>query len=184
MVAVLQHQMCISKLQKRNYLVDFLSIAVPVFYIFPRFLIKGVEWEILGFVLEDIVNTTGEILSALLLVMVIFKLVYRWQDSEVQHWAMITKNRSISLEANQLLTNRRTSGDVVEQFLRRVSEIDTDDDKLLISITKKQEQQTYREALKKLDGEAARCRVCGANPWRFKEGDCDACGGSLWNRYH
>lgn len=177
LVAIYLHEQRIAKLKKKSLLVEFLSLAVPAFYIVPRFLSKGTS---LAFFIEVI----GEILAATLLVLAILKLVYKWQDDEIRHSIMRRRNSDIVFEADQLLKKRNTNDAIVEQFLRRVKDIDDEDDDLLLGTTKKKEQTAYRKALKKMEGRSAACPVCGANLWRFKEGSCNACGGTPNNLTH
>ena len=117
-------------------------------------------------------------MAAILLVFAILKLVYKWQDDEVRHSIMLRRNADITLEADQLLNRKNTNDAIVEQFLRRVKDVDDEDNDLLLDATKKEERMAYREALKKLEGRLATCPVCGANPWHFEKGSCDACGGT------
>jgi mobilome CxxCx(11)CxxC protein len=170
LVSVHLHENRIGKLRQRNLLIEFLSLAVPTFYVVPRFLSKGTA-------IAAYVEVIGEILAAILLVLSILKLVYRWGDSEIRHSIILRRNTDIILEANQLLVKDEINSDIVEQFLRRVKDIDDEDHDLLHDSTKKEEQEAYREALKKSEGKLAICPVCGSNLWYFKKGLCDACGG-------
>jgi mobilome CxxCx(11)CxxC protein len=171
LASVYLHTKRISKLRKKNLLVEFLSLAVPAFYIVPRFLAKGTN-------LSSAIEVIGEILAAILLVLALLKLVYKWQDDEIRHSIMLRKNADIALEADQLLTRENINIATVEQFLRRVQDVDDEDNDLLLDATKQEEREAYREALKKFEGRLAICPVCGANPWHFKQGSCDACGGT------
>jgi len=171
LAAIYLHERRIAKLRSKSLLVEFLSLAVPVFYIVPRFLAKGTS-------VASYIEFFGEILAAILLVLAILKLVYKWQDDEIRHSIMLRRNADISLEADRLLTRKNTNDAIVEQFLRRVKDVDDEDNDLLLDATKKEERTAYREALKKSEGKLAICPVCGANPWSFKKGSCDACGGT------
>jgi mobilome CxxCx(11)CxxC protein len=166
------HEKYIRKLQKKNLLVEFLTIAVPVFYIVPRFLVKGT-------IVATFVETVWEVAGAVLLVLAIFKVVYKWQDREIRHSVMLRRNADINQEANQLLSRGNITNEVFEQFSRRVLDIDAEDRELLLDTKKNEEQEACREALKNaVPGSTMLCPKCGADPWLFKPGSCGACGGT------
>jgi mobilome CxxCx(11)CxxC protein len=173
LVAIQLHQKKKRELQKKNQLVDCLSIAVPVFYLTPRFLAKNT-------VFAPYIDILGEILAAILLVLAILKLVNKWQDDEIKHKTMLRKDHDTVYEANRLLESPTTNSEVVEQFLRRVIDVDNDDSDLFSNIKKTDKQQAYREALKEFDPSShpTPCHVCGADPWKFIQGNCQACGGT------
>ena len=174
LVAIKLHQKQKRKLQKKNQLVDFLSIAVPAFYLTPRFLAKDT-------IFATFIDGFGEILAAILLVLAIWKLVKKWQDDEISHKTMLRKNRDTVYEADRLLGNPTTNTEAVEQFLRRVIDVDDDDSELLFSTIKKTDlQEAYREALKEFDpsSHSTCCKLCGADPWKFIQGNCQVCGGT------
>jgi len=172
LTATYLHERYAHKFRKLNQWVEYLSIAVPVFYAAPRYLVKGTA-------IAPLLEITGEILGAVLLVLAILKLVFGWQQSEVRHSMMLRKNSEISDEAQRLLDRKVTNRDVIEQFLRRVRDVDDEDRELLPGLSKRQRQEAYRESLKHvISGQTMLCMICGANPWHFTPGRCEACGGS------
>ena len=178
LVAIQLHRKQISNLQKRNRLVESLSIAVPVFYLAPRLLAKGT-------LLENFINIFGEILAAILLVLVILKLVNKWQDDEIKHAIMSRRNADTVYEADRLLGSQSTNREVVEQFLRRIKDIDAEDEALLLNIKGVDKHKAYRDALKRFNPATSTptpCPICGADPWKFTPGACEACGGTPVNQ--
>lgn len=169
--AIYLHQKQIISLRRKNLLVEFLSIAVPVFYIVPRFLLKDTEYF-------KLVEVIWELLGAILLVVVIFKIVFKWQEREVKHSFMAYRNRDIANEALKFSNNETLNKDVIEQFLKRVQENDANDNEdLLLNATREENQEAYRDALKKLiPGSTRLCPKCEGDPWIFKAGDCNLCG--------
>jgi mobilome CxxCx(11)CxxC protein len=170
LVAAYLHEKRILRFRRKNLLVEFLTLAVPTFYVVPRFLTKGT-------VAAPVVEIVWELLAAALLTLALLRVVYKWQDCETQHSVMLRKNIDVSREADQLLARKTLNNEVLDQFLKRVSEVDIEDKELLSEITKKEDQEATREGLKQLiPGATALCSKCGADPWSFKAGDCDACG--------
>ncbi len=170
--AIYLHEKRLYKLQKRNLLVEFLSIAVPTFYIVPRYLLKGS-------MMEATVDTAGELLAIALLILAIGKIVYKWQESETKHAVMARRNADIKNEAEQLLAKKTLSQELLFQFMKRVSDVDEEDREHLLGVTHEEDQEAYRDALKKLTpGATTCCMKCGADPWRFRPGPCSVCGGT------
>lgn len=168
LVAIHLHKKKIRKLQERNKWVEALSIAVPAFYLTPRLLAKGTF-------IANLVDVVGEILATCLLVLGIFKLVYKWQDDEIKHTTMSRRNKDTIYEADRLLESITANPEVVEQFLRRVQDVDDEDQNLLLGVKKTDEQEAYRESLKKIN---TTCPSCSADPWHFNSGNCQLCGGT------
>lgn len=150
---------------------EFLAIGVPVLYFVPRYLLKGTEHA-------QIVEVSWEILAALLLVTVIFQLIYKWKENEIEHSTMAHRNRDIAREALKLLEQEKTNPEVFEEFSKRVQEYDTlDNDKLLNGTKKEDDQEAFRHALKYVIPNATHvCPKCQADPWKFEKGSCELCG--------
>ena len=173
LAAIHLHEQRIQLLQKRNLFVELLSITVPVFYITPRFLAKGTT-------VAPVIDALGEILSAVLLVLAIAKLLYKWQDREIKHGIMARRNSDVSREADRLLS-KQTSASEVDQFLRRIQDIDDEDRDLLLGVREEENQVAYREALKRVQAGGDSCFKCGADTWNFQPGSCKVCGGTPIN---
>lgn len=173
LVAVHLHRKYINLLRRRNLLVEFLTIAVPTFYIIPRFLVKGTTSA-------PVIEVAWELLAAILLVLAILKIVFKWQDREVKHTFMSYKNAEVAQEASQFLNKPSISNEVVEQFLKRITDYDAhDNDDLLLGTPAKADQEAFRKALKELvPGATTLCPKCGADPWIYEKGSCEACGGT------
>jgi mobilome CxxCx(11)CxxC protein len=171
LVAIQLHKKQISILQKINRISECLCIAVPAFYLTPRLLAKETS-------LEADINFFGEILAAILLILTIIKLVNKWQDNEFKHTSMSQRNDDIAYEADRLLGSTTASTEAVEQFLKRVQDVNAEDAALLINTKKDEKHTAYREALKKLGSSTPiLCPICNSDPWKFTAGTCQACGG-------
>ncbi len=172
LVAIELHRKEIRKLQQKNQLIDSLTLAVPVFYLIPRLLAKGTF-------LASFIDGIGEILAGILLVLAILKLTNKWQEREIRHTTMSRRNRDIFYEADRLLKSQTASREVVEQFQRRVIDVDNEDETLLSNLKEVDRQKGYREVLKKfIPGTSTPCPQCGADPWKFTPGTCQLCGGT------
>jgi mobilome CxxCx(11)CxxC protein len=171
LVAIQLHRKQIRILQRINRIFDCLCIAVPAFYLTPRLLAKSTSFAIY-------IDFLGEILAAILLILAIIKLVNKWQDDEFKHTSMSQRNADIVGEADRLLASPTTSSEALQQFLKRVQDVDSDDQSLLINTKKDDKQTAYREALKQFSSSTAiLCPVCNSDPWKFTAGTCQACGG-------
>jgi mobilome CxxCx(11)CxxC protein len=172
LVAIQLHRKSILELQQKNRLIDFLSVAVPAFYLTPRLLAKGTG-------IAFFIDFLGELLAGVLLVLVLLKLIYKWQDDEIKHAIMSRRNLDTINEADRILGSASANNEVVEQFLTRTKDVNSEDQDLLIGTKKSDERQAYREALKQFDPtESTVCFQCGADPWQFIPGNCQACGGT------
>jgi mobilome CxxCx(11)CxxC protein len=172
LVAIQLHRKKILNLQTINRIIESLSIAVPAFYLTPRLLAKGT-------VIASLVDNLGEILAAILLVLAILKLVNKWQDDEIRHAMMSRRNADTVHEADRLLQSKTANSEAVEQFLKRTIDVNTEDEALLLSVKERDRQKAYREALRRLNPTTSTpCPVCGADPWKFTPGSCEACGGT------
>jgi mobilome CxxCx(11)CxxC protein len=171
LVAIQLHKKQIRILQKTNRVFDCLCIAVPAFYLTPRLLAKNTPFAIY-------IDSFGEFLAAILLVFAIIKLVNKWQDDEFKHTSMSQRNADIVYEADRLLASQTTSTEALEQFLKRVQDVDSEDAALLINTKKVDQQTAYREALKQFSSSTPiLCPICNSDPWKFTAGTCQACGG-------
>ncbi len=173
LVAVHLHRKYISILRRRNLLVEFLTIAVPTFYIVPRFILKGTASA-------PVIEVAWELLASILLILAILRVVFKWQDREVRHTFMSYKNAEVAQEASQFLSKAFISSETVEQFLKRIADYDAhDNDDLLLGTPAKEDQEAFRKALKELvPGSTKLCPKCGADPWIYQKGSCEACGGT------
>ncbi|MBW4618200.1 MAG: hypothetical protein KME17_02285 [Cyanosarcina radialis HA8281-LM2] len=172
LVAMQLHRKQIRNLQQTNRIIEFLSIAVPAFYLTPRLLAKGT-------LLANFIDNLGEILAAILLVLVILRLVNKWQDNEIKHAIMSRRNADTAYEADRLLQSQAANSEAVEQFLRSVKDVNAEDEALLLNVKGGDRQKAYREALKQFSPTTSTlCPICGADPWKFTPGSCEACGGT------
>lgn len=169
--AIYLHNQRLHRLQQRNLLLEFLAIAVPVFYIVPRYLLKGSP-------VAPYIDDFGELLAAGLLILAILKVVYQWQERTISHSVMVRRNQDIKLETDLLLGKKSIGQEVMNQFLRRVTDVDIEDDELLSDSTPAEDQSAYRYALKNLTpGVTTCCMKCGSDPWHMQPGSCTVCGG-------
>jgi|LakMenE01Jun11ns_1017448.scaffolds.fasta_scaffold9895489_4 mobilome CxxCx(11)CxxC protein len=175
LVAMKLHRNQMRHLQSLNQLVLGLSIIVPAFYLTPRLLAKGTA-------LGTIVDFIGEIVAALLLIFASLQLVCKWQDNEYQHRLMARQNSDVDYEARRLLNSKSINDITLEQFLKRVQDVDSNDAELLNNIKEADRQRAYRDALKEFEpSKSTPCPQCGADPWNFRHGRCQVCGGTPVN---
>jgi mobilome CxxCx(11)CxxC protein len=165
------HEYRCSSLNKLNLFVDLLAIGVPVLYLPVRYLAKGTS-------MGSLVESAWEILAGILLVLVIIKIIWRWQDKAAQHSKLIGENISLATQAEQLLNNASTTTvDSAQWFLVIADNLEKADMESFGRIKNKDRQCAYREALKEFSpGLTTACPECGASPWHYKPGSCQLCG--------
>ncbi|MCI4627116.1 MAG: hypothetical protein L3V56_14305, partial [Candidatus Magnetoovum sp. WYHC-5] len=166
------HQKYIRKYEKGNLLIEFLTLSVPIFYVAPRYILKGTDWSYY-------IEIVWEFLAVSLLVLAILKSVYRWYDRQISHTIMARKNEDVIRETDRLIANEKISNETFDVFHMLVKDFDAEDKRLLNNALNKDKQEANRFALKNLKpGTVTSCTICGANPWVFRKGSCDACGGT------
>jgi mobilome CxxCx(11)CxxC protein len=166
------HVRLLSNLNKRQRLVDFLAIAVPLIYVPVRYLAKNTEYALA-------VETAWELLAALLVVLVVLKIVYRWQDRSQICKQLLGENISLIGQADQLLRDvDHISPEGSRLFFTLAEKSETEDRDLLGESSDKDRQFAYREALKEaVPGSSTTvCPGCGSSPWNFRPGSCQLCG--------
>jgi mobilome CxxCx(11)CxxC protein len=155
-------------------LVDFLTLGIPGFYIVARLLAKGTRWE-------ETVEFVWEFLAAALILLGFWKLVRGWSDQLEKHRFYAARNNDMVVTADSLLARASTlSNENAEWFLRRVSDLDSEDSDVLGEPSHKERQEAMREALKQFTPATAAtaCPNCRANPWNYQPGSCQMCGGT------
>jgi len=158
------------KLNRLNRFVDWLAIAVPILYFVPRFIAKGTEYA-------TPVEIGWELIAALLVAFVGVKIAYHWEERAQIHSKLLGENISLARQADDLLL--MSAGGIpetVQLFLRLAERSETDDREAIGEPTDKDRQFAYREGLKEFGGSVVKCEICGASPWKFVSGSCQACG--------
>lgn len=165
------HERRLTSLRRRILSLDILALVVPVSYFPIRFAAKGTS-------VAPYAEGIWFVLAALLVVLALLKLLFRIQDRAERHGRLIGENISLITHADRLLS-RSTSPTRAEMefFLYLADSIQKQDRDLLHDASMSEKQEAYRQALKEItpDGKA-RCPVCGASPWAFSPGSCQACG--------
>ena len=168
------HARRLSRLRTLSAVIDILVIVVPVLFFAPRLLANSPHIQ--GAV--DIVNV---ILSVSLLALGIVKQIGRWEDKVRTHSKYLSENIVIKNEADRLLRQPTTTEHDGGAFLRLVEAVEKPDSEVLADVKPTEKQFAYREALKELVPESPRCPQCDANPWMYKAGPCQMCGGTPLN---
>jgi mobilome CxxCx(11)CxxC protein len=163
----------IGVLRRAGTVVDLLAIAVPLLYLPVRYLTKGQP-------LHAPLEVGWELLGAALLVAAVVKVIYRWPDRAEEQAVARGENMRIADELQALVVSTGGPADQVrlEVVRSRIGQQNQDDQRLLEELRPPERRRAYREALKELTpgDSTVVCPICGASPWRFRPGDCDACG--------
>src|SRR5436853_4896962 len=89
------------QLRNRNWAVDFAAIGVPGFYFVFRYLAKGRD-------AGPYIETIWEILAASLILLVLAKIVFHWEDRAKRHSRLLGENVALVRQADSLLATTRT----------------------------------------------------------------------------
>jgi len=173
--AILLHEKWLDQLTVRSKFLDFLTIAVPILYVVPRFAAKGTEAHMW-------VELVWEVIAALLLALAVWKVAMSWDERAKKHFHLMRRNQALRTEADQLLSNvKRVSLDRLIVFLEKARELEVDDSEMLTGFSKTEEQRIYREALRQ-DNPGAKEVLCphcqSPTIVHFKSGSCPRCGGT------
>ena len=161
------HMKKLAWLRKWNRAVDFAAIGVPGFYFVFRYLAKGRE-------AGPYVEAAWEILAASLILFVLAKIVFHWEERAKRHSQLLGENIALVRQADNLLATRRTDlSEGVQMFFALVEKTDIADSEAFAGLPKEERQFAYCEGLKELKGV---CPYCKASPWDYKPGSCQACG--------
>lgn len=156
-------------LNRWNQRVDFVALAVPIAYFTLRYLAKGTDYD-------RTVEIIWELLATALLVLVVLKMAYRWQEKGQRHSELLGENISLVRQANGLLNDSHVSDESVQSFLVLADKSEKDDRSSLGMPSDIDKQFAYREALKESSGTTVVCPVCRSSPWILRPGSCQACG--------
>lgn len=166
------HVRLLATLNKKQRLVDFLAIAVPLVYVPVRYLAKDTQYA-------APVEIAWELLAAFLVVMVALKIVYKWQDHAQECKQLMGENIFLIREAEELLRDEiGISPEKSRLFFTLADRSEAEDRDLLGEPKLKHRQFAYREAMKEAYPSRIDtvCPNCGASPWKFMPGACQLCG--------
>ncbi len=174
LTARILHEGRLARLRFRIQVVDVTALVVPAAYFPIRYLAKGTQY---GAWIEAFWTVTAGALT----VLVLLKLTLRWQDRAVRHGQLIGENLSLVSHASQLAAESAGASPSSVQlnlFLHLANAIERQDRDALSGATAQEKRNAYREALKELlpSDTTVTCPVCGASPWQYNPGSCQACG--------
>jgi mobilome CxxCx(11)CxxC protein len=162
------HVQRLEQLNKRNMWVDLLAIAVPFLYFVLRRYAMRTHYEAL-------VEVIWEVLAASLTVLVMIKIVGRWQQRADIHNKLLGENIAVAGQADNLLLigADQISPDSARLFFSMAERSEVSDREALGTPTQKDRQRAYLEGLKESESV---CPKCGSSPWSFEPGSCQMCG--------
>jgi mobilome CxxCx(11)CxxC protein len=166
------HERRLAKFRRFNSLVDYLAIAVPVLYLPARYLAKGTAES-------AFVEHMWEVLAAILLASVIFKMAYRWQERAEKHSRLLAENIALIGQVDYLLSNSQNpTPESIRWFTLIAEKLENDDRESFGIVKDREKKKAYREALKEVDPSSTEtvCPRCHASPWDYKRGSCQLCG--------
>lgn len=146
------------------------TVLVPILFITAQWVAKGTT-------AEGTMNLIAFIGSALLICLAVLSLILGINKKLEQYSNGLAENIRIAEEG--LTMSAGLAAQNQEWFYRYIASRDTKDAELLASTRTVARQSAYRNALRELTPAAiTNCPVCGASPWKYKKGDCEACGNS------
>jgi mobilome CxxCx(11)CxxC protein len=161
----------LASVRLRSRAVDFTALATPTLYFALRLTAKGTDAQ------HD-VEICWEFLAATLMVLTLFKLVFKWDENAEKYSRQIAENIQLANKSYDIYVKHATvSQKEYRAFVDEAGRIEKEDRDILGHVRPDEERRAYREALKELDpsGDAI-CPACGASARRFSPGSCQECG--------
>lgn len=151
-------------------IIDVLTIILPILVTSVLLVIKGTAFEAMG-------NIASILLSALLLGLVVFSLLLKFEDKKTQYQIGRKDNIYVANEALKLLSE---PDDKLNWFYTYIAEMDSRDSDAIGAVSEDVRQEAYRKALMKLvpGSTSVVCPVCFASPFKYIKGLCQVCGNS------
>lgn len=145
-----------------------LTILVPVLFSSAAFLAKGTP-------LESWMNIVSVILSAILVSLSIFSLIFKVDQKRESCLIARRLNIDVSSDALDLLDKDDSE---LEWFYKYIAKMDSTDLENIGNASDKKKKNAYIYSLKKLfPGRSDTvCSFCGASPFSFQKGSCQMCG--------
>ncbi|WP_338804361.1 mobilome CxxCx(11)CxxC protein [Xenorhabdus griffiniae] len=145
-----------------------LTIIVPVLFTSATLVAKGTP-------IESYMNIASVILSAILVSLSIFSLIFRVDQKREDYLISRRLNIDVSSDALECLEKNDSE---LEWFYKYTAKMDSRDLENIGDMSCKEKQNAYRYSLKKLFPGRANtvCACCEASPFSFKKGSCQVCG--------
>ena len=164
------HQRRLNELKKRSDLFDWAALALMILYFPIRYLMKGTSYQ-------NIAEGVWEVLAVVLAVLAFTKIVLKWQEKAENHSRLRDENISAVTEADDLLQRKEAIEiEGLKRFYISMDKLESKDREAVLGIGKKEQQESYRQALKEFKPHAPACPICKASAWDFQPGNCQACG--------
>jgi mobilome CxxCx(11)CxxC protein len=165
------HVKALSKLTKRNDRIDYLAIAVPIAFYVVRYFFKGTP-------LEGVAEFLWEILALILLLSVLSKMAFKWQEKAGLHSRLLGENIQLAAQADMLFKQERPPQEAMALFRSIAGRLEQDDREALRDETNEAKQFAFREGLKEFTpgDSTTTCPKCNTSPWDYKPGNCQMCG--------
>ncbi|EPY4332246.1 Uncharacterised protein [Klebsiella pneumoniae] len=160
-----------NKLKNIGYLslaITCLTIIVPVLFSSAAFLAKGTP-------LESWMNIVSVILSAILVSLSIFSLIFRIDQKREN--CLIGRRLNIDVSSDALDSLNKNDAEL-EWFYKYIAKMDSSDLENIGNVSDKERKSAYIYSLMKLfPGRSDTvCSFCGASPFSFQKGSCQICG--------
>lgn len=148
-----------------------LTILVPIMFSAAILIAKGTQYE-------SNINIASIVLSTALLCLSVSSLIIKLDQKRENFLIARRSNIYVSSETLKLIDKADKEDAELSWFYNYVAEIDSRDQENIGKVSKKLRQEAYRYSLEKLrPGQADTvCSVCGASPFKFIAGSCQACG--------
>jgi mobilome CxxCx(11)CxxC protein len=164
------HAKWLGKLDRLNWLTNFLGIAVPIMGFPFRLLAQGKQYS-------TVVDVGWTFLASALLVITVWKIAYGWQNRTQKHHELLAENISLVSQADNLITKRNTSShEAAELFFLLADRSEVSDMAMAGTISENDRHSYYRAALKEFGNAEVVCPKCKSSPWNFIPGSCQMCG--------
>lgn len=158
----------INKIEVISVTSNTLTIIVPILFSGALLIAKGTKHE-------EMLNIISIALSAILLSIVIFSLIFRIEQKKENYLIGRRSNTYIANEALRLIELENLD---LTWFFNYVNEMDSKDKENIGKISENLKKEAYRNTLERIQpGQSdVICPICKKSPFSYKKGSCQVCG--------
>jgi mobilome CxxCx(11)CxxC protein len=147
------------------------TVIVPIMFI-------AAQWVTKGTFLEKPMAYVSFVGSAGLICVTVYSLICGLSN-KLEKYSNGLKSNIYIADESQTYYSQETNEDELKWFFRYTTMQDSFDSEVIAETDESERRTAYRKALQELaPSTITHCPVCGASPWKFVQGNCDACGNS------
>jgi mobilome CxxCx(11)CxxC protein len=173
--AVSLHKAHIAKYEKLLTAVDALSVCVPVGFFGVQ--VASIQFPAVATFLASVINP---LLSAALLILVLFTLVTQSRAKLKQHQRFLSEEIIVIREIKELLSGETITSEATKRILDWAARLAQDEEQMFSKLSELEKRNYYRLGLRAIGDPTVVCPICGASPYHYQKPQknemCQTCG--------